>query len=330
VRDLQRYRYTFLLAGLLLLMAPLLPGIGREINGARIWSKIGPLSFQPGEFAKVVLAVFFASYLVEKRELLGIARWPRFRPLLPDLKHLGPVLLAWGFSIVIMTMEKDLGSSLLFFALFMLMVWVATGRAAYVLVGGLLFAAAAYFTYKTFGHVQERVDIWLDPWKDYSGSGFQVAQSWFAMAWGGVAGTGLGLGNPNQIPVVTTDFVFAAIAEEMGLLGASAVIFCFILLVGCGLRIAVRAEPPFEKLLAAGLTILLGVQSFIIMAGVTRLLPLTGVTLPFVSYGGSSLVANYVLLALLVRISDDTARRVGEVAADGRAAVSSEDATRVT
>jgi peptidoglycan glycosyltransferase len=226
------------------------------------------------------------------------------------------VVLAWIVSIIIMTAEKDLGSSLLFFALFMLLVWIATGRAAYVVVGAVLFVIAAYFAYKTFGHVQERVDIWINPWKDFSGNGFQVAQSWFAMAWGGVAGTGLGLGNPNQIPVVTTDFVFAAIAEEMGLLGASAVVFCFILLVGCGLRIAVRAEPPFEKLLATGLTILIGVQSFIIMAGVTRLLPLTGVTLPFVSYGGSSLVANYVLLALLVRVSDDSARRSGEVSTE--------------
>lgn len=314
IRDLQRYRYTFLLIGLALLMAPLLPGIGREINGARIWAYIGPISFQPGEFAKVVLAIFFASYLVEKRELLGMATFPRFRPFLPDLKHLGPVLLAWGFSIVIMVAEKDLGSSLLFFALFMLLVWVATERLAYVGVGGLLFAGGSLFAYTAFGHVQDRVQDWLDPWSRASTSGFQVVQSWFAMAWGGVAGTGLGLGNPDRIPVAETDFIFAAIAEELGLLGSSAIIFCYVLLVGCGLRIAVRAEPPFEKLLATGVTILLGVQSFIIMAGVTRLLPLTGVTLPFVSYGGSSLVANYVLLAILVRISDDNARRAGEVA----------------
>jgi peptidoglycan glycosyltransferase len=313
VRDLQRYRYTFLLIGLCLLMAPLVPGIGREINGARIWAYVGPISFQPGEFAKVVLAIFFASYLVEKRELLGMATFPRFRPLLPDLKHLGPVLLAWGFSIVIMTAEKDLGSSLLFFALFMLMTWVATERTAYVGVGGLLFAGGSFMAYHAFGHVHARVVDWLDPWRHASTSGFQVIQSWFAMAWGGVAGTGLGLGNPDHIPVAATDFIFAAIAEELGLLGSAAIIFCYVLLVGCGLRIAVRAEPPFEKLLAAGITILLGVQSFIIMAGVTRLLPLTGVTLPFVSYGGSSLVANYVLLALLARISDDTARRAGEV-----------------
>jgi peptidoglycan glycosyltransferase len=313
VRDLQRYRYTFLLIGLFLLMAPLLPGIGREINGARIWAYVGPISFQPGEFAKVVLAIFFASYLVEKRELLGMATFPRFRPLLPDPKHLAPVLLAWGFSIVIMTAEKDLGSSLLFFALFMLMVWIATERTAYVGVGGVLFAGGSFMAYKGFSHVHDRVQDWLDPWQHASGSGFQVIQSWFAMAWGGVAGTGLGLGNPDRIPVASTDFIFAAIAEELGLLGSAAVIFCYVLLVGCGLRIAVRADAPFEKLLATGITILLGVQSFIIMAGVTRLLPLTGVTLPFVSYGGSSLVANYVLLALLARISDDTARRAGEV-----------------
>jgi peptidoglycan glycosyltransferase len=313
VRDLQRYRYTFLLLGLALLMAPLLPVVGREVNGARIWAKFGPISFQPGEFAKVVLAVFFASYLVEKRELLGMATFPRFRPFLPDLKHLGPVLLAWGFSIVIMTAEKDLGSSLLFFALFMLMVWVATERTAYVAVGGVLFAGGSFMAYKAFNHVNARVQDWLNPWAHAAGSGFQVIQSWFAMAWGGVAGTGLGLGNPDRIPVASTDFIFAAIGEELGLLGSAAIIFCYVLLVGCGLRIAVRAEPPFEKLLATGITILLGVQSFIIMAGVTRLLPLTGVTLPFVSYGGSSLVANYVLLALLARISDDTARRAGEV-----------------
>ena len=317
VRDLQRYRYTFLLIGLALLMAPLVPGIGREINGARIWAYVGPLSFQPGEFAKVVLAIFFASYLVEKRELLGMATFPRFRPLLPDLKHLGPVLLAWAFSVVIMTAEKDLGSSLLFFALFMLMTWVATERLAYVGVGAGLFAAGSFIAYQSFSHVNDRVATWWPPWSDdfpdFAGKGFQVAQSLFAMAWGGVAGTGLGLGNPDQIPVASTDFIFAAIAEELGLLGSAAVIFCYVLLVGCGLRIAVRAEAPFEKLLATGITILLGVQSFIIMAGVTRLLPLTGVTLPFLSYGGSSLVANYVLLALLARISDDTARRAGEV-----------------
>ena len=308
-RDLERYRYTFMLVGIVLLMFPLVPGIGREINGSRIWASVGPVNFQPGEFAKIVLAVFFASYLVEKRELLGMVTWPKARPLLPEPKFLGPVLLAWGASLVVMTAEKDLGSSMLFFALFILLLWVATERVAYLAVGAVLFAGGATLAYNAFSHVQDRVSIWLDPWKDPGGRGFQVIQSWFALAWGGVAGTGLGLGNPDRVPVAETDFIFAAIAEELGLLGAAAIIVAFVLLVGSGLRIALRAEVPFEKLLAAGLTILLGVQSFIIMAGVTRLLPLTGVTLPFVSYGGSSLVANYVLLALLVRVSDGRAAR---------------------
>jgi peptidoglycan glycosyltransferase len=212
-RDLQRYRYTFLLLGVVLLLLPLVPGLGREINGARIWVYFGPLSFQPGEFAKIVLAVFFASYLVEKRELLGMATFPRFRPVLPDLKHLGPVLLAWGVSLVVMIAEKDLGSSLLFFALFILLVWVATERVAYLGVGALLFTGGAYLAYQSFAHVQDRVSIWLDPWQDPKGDGFQIVESWFALAWGGVAGTGIGLGNPEKIPVATTDFIFAAIGE---------------------------------------------------------------------------------------------------------------------
>jgi peptidoglycan glycosyltransferase len=273
------------------------------------------VNFQPGEFAKVVLAIFFASYLVERRELLGMVTWPKVRPFLPDPKFLGPVLLAWVASLVVMTMEKDLGSSLLFFALFIVLLWVATERTAYLGVGAVLFAGGAWFAYSSFAHVHDRVHFWLDPWRDASGKGFQAIQGWFALAWGGTAGTGLGLGNPDRVPVATTDFIFAAIGEELGLLGTIAIIVSFVLLIGAGLRIAIRADPPFEKLLAAGLTALLGIQAFIIMAGVTRLLPLTGVTLPFVSYGGSSLVANYVLLALLVRISDDSARRLGEVPA---------------
>jgi peptidoglycan glycosyltransferase len=314
-RDLERYRYTFMLVGIGLLMLPLVPGFGREINGARIWASVGPVNFQPGEFAKVVLAIFFASYLVERRELLGMVTWPKMRPFLPDPKFLGPVLLAWVASLVVMTMEKDLGSSLLFFALFIVLLWVATERTAYLGVGAVLFAGGAWFAYSSFAHVHDRVRFWLDPWRDASGKGFQAIQGWFALAWGGTAGTGLGLGNPDRVPVATTDFIFAAIGEELGLLGTVAIIVSFVLLIGAGLRIAIRADPPFEKLLAAGLTALLGIQAFIIMAGVTRLLPLTGVTLPFVSYGGSSLVANYVLLALLVRISDDSARRLGEVPA---------------
>jgi cell division protein FtsW (lipid II flippase) len=307
-RDLERYRYTFLFGGLVLLVLPLVPGAGRTINGSRIWVAFGPVSFQPGEFAKIAFALFFASYLVEKRELLSMATFPRFRPVVPDLKHLGPVLLAWGIAIMVMTAQKDLGSSLLFFALFMVMLWVATGRAAYLFGGTALFGGAAYGAWTQFGHVQDRVTNWLNPWADPLDKGNQVIQSWYALAWGGVAGTGIGLGRPDRIPAVYNDFIFAAIGEELGLLGASAVLIAYVLIVGAGLRIASQADHAFEKLLAAGLTALVGLQTFVIIAGVTRVLPLTGVVLPFISYGGSALVANYVLLALLVRISADRAR----------------------
>ncbi len=314
VRDLERYRYTFLFIGLVLLVMPLVPGVGRVINGARIWVALGPIRFQPGEFAKIAFALFFASYLVEKRELLSMATWPRFRPVLPDLKHLGPVILAWGVAIMVMTAQKDLGSSLLFFALFIAMLWVATGRAAYVWGGAAMFGVAAYGAWTMFDHVQERVTNWINPWADPLDKGLQVIQAWYALAWGGVTGTGIALGRPDRIPVVENDFIFAAVGEELGLLGGTAVLVAYLLIVGSGLRIAIQAEHPFEKLLAAGLTTLVGLQSFVIIAGVIRVLPLTGVVLPFISYGGSALVANYVLLALLIRISDTQQRATGAAA----------------
>jgi peptidoglycan glycosyltransferase len=302
-RDLEQYRYTFMFIGIGLLLLPLVPGIGRNINGARIWVSLGPLNFQPGEFAKIVLAIFFASYLVEKRELLAMAT-TRIGPLmLPDLKHFGPVLLAWGTSLVVMVAERDLGSSLLFFTLFIAMLWVATERLSYLVIGVALFAVGAVLATLAFAHVESRIDVWLDPWKEAAGAGYQIVQSQFAMAWGGITGTGPGLGNPGIIPAAESDFIFAAIAEELGLVGATAVLAAFVLMVGAGLRVAIRAEAAFDKLLATGLTAILGMQSFIIIGGVVRLVPLTGVTLPFVSYGGSSLVANYVLLALLMRVS---------------------------
>lgn len=311
-RSLERYRYTFLFLALVLLVLPLVPGLGVQIRGARIWVALGPVSFQPGEFAKIAFALFFASYLVEKRELLSMATWPRFRPVLPDLKHLGPVLVAWGLAVMVMTAQKDLGSSLLLFALFMSMLWVATGRVAYPAAGAVLFGGAAYGAWTQFTHVQTRVSTWLNPWPDAQGGGAQVVQTWYALAWGGVAGTGIGLGRPDRVPVVESDFIFAAIGEELGLLGGTAILMAYLLLVGAGLRVAVQAENGFEKLLAAGLTALVGMQSFVILAGVTRLLPLTGVVLPFVSYGGSALVANYVLVALLIRVSDQTGPKVAK------------------
>jgi len=308
-RDLVRYRYTFGFVGLALLLLPLIPGIGKNINGSQIWVGIGPVNFQPGEVAKVVLAIFFAAYLADQRELIATSVW-KVGPLrLPDPKYLGPVLVAWVVTLVVMVYQKDLGSSLLFFALFVVMVWVATGRTSFLVIGTGLFAAGAWFAWKTFGHVQDRVSIWLDPWKDPSGTGYQILQGMFAMAFGGIAGTGLGLGSGVPIPASESDFIFAVISEQMGLLGGALVIMAYLLMVGSGLRIASRADHAFDKLLATGLTLLLGIQAFIIIAGVTRLLPLTGVTLPFISYGGSSLVVNYVLLALLLRLSDQHERR---------------------
>ncbi|HEX8804741.1 MAG TPA: FtsW/RodA/SpoVE family cell cycle protein, partial [Acidimicrobiales bacterium] len=307
-RTLERYRYTAGFVGIGLLLLPLVPVIGRQINGSRIWVSFGPINFQPGEFAKIALAIFFAGYLVEKRELLTITRAIGPIPM-PDPKHLGPVLLAWGASLIVMVLERDLGSSLLFFTLFLVLLWVATERASYLVVGMFLFCGGAVFAHAAFSHVQERVDIWLDPWPRAAHEGFQVVQSAFALADGGVAGRGINLGTPTKIPEVETDFIFAAIGEELGLLGATAVIIAFLLIVGAGLRIALRTTNGFERLLATGLTTLVGFQAFIIMGGVVRLLPLTGVTLPFVSYGGSSLIANFVLLALLLRISDESAER---------------------
>ncbi len=307
-RWLERYRYTFALLGVLFLLLPLVPSIGRTLNGARLWVSIGPLNFQPGEIAKVLLVVFFASYLADNRDLLaaGSVRIGRF--FVPALRHLGPLALAWGFSILVMVYEKDLGSSLLFFGVFAAMLYMATSRAYYLVVALVLFAIGAFIAYQLFGHVQVRVDTWIDPWKDAAGDGYQIVQSWFAFGTGGFAGTGLGLGNPDKIPNAATDFVFSAVGEELGLIGTTAIIIGFMLLVGSAYRVAVDAVRPFSKLFAAGLATIIGLQTVIIMGGVTRVIPLTGITLPFVSYGGSSLVANFVLLAFLLRISDETAR----------------------
>jgi len=313
VVDLLRWQWWFLGAGIALQLLPLVPGVGFSSGGARIWVSVGPINFQPGEFAKVCLALFFAGYLADQRELIraGAHRVGRFA--LPDARAFGPVLLAWGVSVVVMVAEKDLGSSLLFFTLFALMLWVATERTGYVVFGGVLFVVGATVAYNLFGHVRDRFTIWLDPWSHYNGRGYQIAQSMFAFAEGGLSGTGLGLGDPGRIPAVKTDFIYAAIGEELGLFGATAVLVAFVLLVGSGLRTAVRTDNAFEKLLAVGLTVIVGVQAFIILAGVLRVLPLTGVTLPFMSYGGSSLVANYMLLALLIAVSHSSARRLHEV-----------------
>ncbi len=306
-RSLARYRYTFLLLGVAALLVPLVPGLGAQINGARLWIRIGGFTFQPGELAKVVLVIFFAAYLVEKRELLSSGSRRLGRLYLPDPKHLGPLLVPWGVAILIMVQQKDLGSSLLFFAVFVAMLYIATLRSAYLLAGATLFAGAVTIAYQAFSHVQERVSVWINPWANAQKQGYQLTQSLFAFGSGGFAGRGIGLGTPNIIPVNRSDFIFAAIGEELGLIGTVAIVGAFLLLVGSAFRIALQSERPFSQLFAAGLATILGVQTFVIIGGVTRVIPLTGVTLPFVSYGGSSLIANFIILALLLRISDESA-----------------------
>jgi cell division protein FtsW (lipid II flippase) len=305
-RDLERYRYSFAFVGIGLLLLPLVPGIGENINGARLWIHVGSFNFQPGEIAKLALAIFFASILVERADLLsqGTRRVGRF--LVLDPRYLAPILAAWGLSLVIFLAENDLGSSFLFFALFIGMLWVATGRHYYLWLGAGLFGVGSVLALKLIGHTRSRISGWIDPWAHANTTGYQLIQGWFAIAAGGIFGEGPGQSNAAHIPEASTDLIFAVIADELGLIGAAALLFGYLLMVGTGLRVAVRCERPFEKLLATGLSLILGVQTFVIVAGVTRLIPLTGITLPFVSYGGSSLIANYILLALLIRLSHDT------------------------
>ena len=309
IRDLERIRYVCAFAGLGLLLMPLLPVIGQTINGARLWLRVGPVNFQPGELAKIALCVFFASYLVDKREVLSVGTRRLAGAWVPEFRHVAPIVGAWTLSLVVMFFERDLGSSLLFFGLFITILWVATARGVYLGIGAVMFVSGSLLAWTVFDHVQKRVAIWLNPWPVADDAGYQIVQGLFAFAAGGLSGTNLAQGTPQRIPVVATDFIFAAIAEELGLFGTVAILMAFVLFVGAGLKIALSAHAPFEKLLATGLTAIVGYQSFIILAGVTRLVPLTGITLPFVSYGGSSLLANYVLLALLLRISDDQAQR---------------------
>ena len=328
VRDFQtlsRYKYILGFAGVALLLLPLAPGIGATINGARLWVSVGPLSFQPGELAKVCLVIFFAAYLAERKELLAIASRRLLGMHFPDLKHFGPLLVMWGLSLAVMFFEKDLGSSLLFFSIFLVMLYVATARIVYVAIGLVMFAGGAYIGYQLFTHVQQRVQIWLDVFNPrfIADEGYQLAQSLFALATGGLFGTGLGQGRPDLIPAAHTDFIFAVIGEELGMMGTAGVLLCFMLLVARGLRIAMQSRGDFGQLLAMGLITILGIQTIIILAGVTRLMPLTGITLPFMSYGGSSLISNFILIALLIRISHQTAAApdpamTGEILIGGR------------
>jgi cell division protein FtsW (lipid II flippase) len=307
VRDhtrLARYAYTCAAAGLALLMLPALPGVGASINGARLWIRLGPITVQPSEVAKILLMVFFAAYLVAKRDVLSLASRRVAGLDLPRARDLGPVLAAWAFSILVLVRENDLGSSLLFFGIFVAMLYIATERTSWLLIGITLFLVSSFAAYSVFGHVQRRVDTWLDPFSYSSGNGYQLVQGFFGMGTGGIFGTGLGEGSPGTVPYAKTDFIVAAIGEELGLVGVMAVLVLFLIVVARGLRAAIGCRDSFGKLLAGGLAFSLALQVFVIVGGVTGLIPLTGVTLPFLSYGGSSVVTNYVLIALLLRISD--------------------------
>ena len=302
-RQLDAFTYTIGLLGLILLLLPVVPGIGFAVNGARLWARIGPLTFQPAEFGKILIVIFLASYLSAKRELLeaGVGRLG-----FPRAKDLGPLILAWGASLAVLFLERDLGASLLFFGVFLVMIWVASGRLGYLLVGGILFAAGAVIGYLAFSHVQARVGYWLHALEPDKVNDFgygQLAQSWFALASGGLVGTGLGRGSPDLIPYPASDFILSAFGEELGMLGTAAILLLFVGLIGRGLRVALDREDAFGRLLATGLTMTIALQTFTIAAGVTRLIPLTGVPLPLVSFGGSSRVASFVMIALLVRIS---------------------------
>jgi cell division protein FtsW (lipid II flippase) len=319
-RLLQRFTYTSGLAAILLLLLPMLPGIGATINGSRIWIHLGPFSFQPGEIAKLLLVVTFAGYLVLHRDALALAGRRVLFVDLPRGRDLGPILLMWAISLGILVFQRDLGSSLLFFGLFLIMLYVSTERSGWLLVGSVLFAIGAYAAYRLFGHVQVRVEVWLHPFSYYDDASgarsYQLVESMFGMGWGGLLGRGLGQGMPERIPYANSDFIMGAVGEELGLTGMIAVILLYGLIVERALRASLICRDGFGKLMAVGLGGVVALQVFVVVGGVTRLIPLTGLTTPFLSYGGSSLVANWVLVALLLRISDH-ARRPAPVLASG-------------
>jgi cell division protein FtsW (lipid II flippase) len=308
-RVLARFAYTLALVGLVLLAIPaVLPASISEVYGAKLWIRVAGFSIQPGEFAKICLVIFFAAYLVDKRDVLALASRRVLRLELPRGRDLGPVLLAWVASILVLVFERDLGSSLLLFGIFVVMLYVATERASWLVIGVVLFSGGAYVAYQVFGHVRVRVDTWLDPFAYVDTGGYQIVQSLFSLGTGGLFGAGLGGGRPDQVPVAKSDFIASAIGEELGLFGLVAVIVLYLVLVERGLRTSLVVRDGFGKLLAAGLAFAVAWQVFVVLGGVTGLLPLTGLTTPFLAYGGSSLVANFGLVALLIRISD-AARR---------------------
>ncbi len=311
---LLRYRYLFLTAALVTFMLPLLPSNwalgGVEVNGSRLWLQLRLFDttivrFQPAEFGKLLLVVFLASYLASRQPAL-VSMTRKVGPIvIPEPRQLFPLVVAWAASFIVLVYQRDLGASLLLLAVFASMLYAASGRVAYPLVGGGMFLAGTLAAAQMFDHVQRRFDAWLRPWDDFADTGFQIGQSLFALGSGSLTGSGLGLGRPDVIPSATTDFVFAAVAEETGLAGSVAIVAAYALLVAVGFGIALQARDPYRKLLAAGLTTVIGIQTILIVGGVIRLLPLTGIALPFMSYGGSALVANVIAVVVLARISHE-------------------------
>lgn len=303
---LRHYKYTWAAVGIGLLVVTAL--FGYEVNGARLWLNLGPVAVQPGEFIKIILVIFIAGYLADNRALLSGAS-ARIGPIrVPPLPYLLPMLVLFGLVMLIAVRQNDLGQALLLFGIFLTMLFVATGRRSYVLIGLILFVAGSFAAYKLFPHVAARVDIWIDPFADPANKGFQPVRGLFALARGGLFGEGLGEGLPQSIPYVHTDFIFAAVAEELGLVGGFALLALFLTFVFRGLRVAMLARDEFSALLAVGVTASLGLQTLIIVAGNLKLVPLTGITLPFVSYGGSSVLASFVMLGLLLSVSHRAAR----------------------
>ena len=305
---LRRYVYVSMVIGIALLLAPSLPFIGRSINGARLWIGIGPFTFQPGELAKIALTVFFAGYLVTRRESLALTGRKILGMRIPRARELGPILVIWAASLLVLILQRDLGTSLLYFGLFIVLVYVATGRAIYVVVGLTMFLTGALVASRLMGYVSGRIDAWLNPFDsanyDAVGGSYQLAQGIFGLAHGNLLGTGLGGGIPHLVPLAESDFIIASLGEELGLVGMFAILIMYLLFVSRGMRIAFNHPDDFSKLLATGLSFVIALQCFIVIGGVTRVVPLTGLTTPLLAAGGSSLLANWIIVGVLLRISD--------------------------